>query len=219
MKKLIGVGIVLSLLIVSGVVLYKSNANTVGGSKPMLANPKGNEIVSIVENGSYAMYSLEDLTNETELIVRGTVKSVSEPRWNNQENRKPNAISGKDTIYKDTVFKVDKVYKGNAGLSMLEVRSFGGRTADFEIDSDMELKLNVGDEAVLFLVPDDTIYNKEKAAGHYILLGSLQAVYSISGNDASNVHESMKVAELEQKIKDYLGNPKHTKKTGGPSAE
>ena len=223
MKRIIAASIVISLLIVSGVVLYMNNmntANTVGAPNPMPANPKGNEIVSIVESGSYAMYSLADLTNEAELIVKGTVKSVSEPRWNNQKNSKPDPIRGDDTIYKETVFEVDKEYKDAAGSNMVKVRSFGGRTADFEIIDSMEFRPSVGDKAVVFLVPDNTIYNRENATGHYILLGSLQGVYNInSKDDVSNVHESMTVAELEQKIEDYLRNPKPTQQTGGPSAE
>jgi hypothetical protein len=222
MKKIIAASIVISLLIVGGVVFYlnnMNNANTVGAPKPAPAKPKGNEIASMAEFGSYPMYVLEDLTKGAELIVKGTVKSVSEPRWNNKENRKPDPIRGEDTIYKDTVFEVDKECKGTASSNTVKVRSSGGRTDDFELINDMELKLNVGDEAIMFLVHDDSIYNKEKDTEHYVLLGALQAVYSISGSDASNVHESMTVAELEQKIEDYLRNPKQTQQTGGPSVE
>ncbi|MDI6817319.1 MAG: hypothetical protein QME41_09060 [Actinomycetota bacterium] len=209
MKRIVGAVIVICLLITGANLLYAKRMRSVATNENKVVATNENKVDSMMRYSSYPHYTLENLVNGAEIIVKGTVVSVSSPRWNNTDNHKPETITGSDTIYKDTIFRVDKVYKGAAPKEgTVAVRSFGGETEDYAIIDDAELKLSEGAEAIVFLAPDDYIYNKEKAQDHYVLTGALQSVYEISGDEVSNVHERMKLINFEQKVKYYLSNPR-----------
>lgn len=154
-------------------------------------------------------YNLEDLTNDSELIISGVVVEISDAKWNNIDNKKPEKITGKDTIYRDVTLKVDSIIKGDVSSgSHVTIRTLGGAVDNFKMEDDSQPELNKGDEVIAFLLNDNTIYNKEKTKDHFIVLGSEQGIYKLSGNEISNSNEKLKLDEFMQKTKSYLLNPK-----------
>lgn len=201
MKRIIFPIIVASLLI--------AGANLIDAKNFRNSTSSHKEVDAIVEHASYAYYSLEDLSNGAEIVLEGTVKDISSPRWNNERNRKPETITGSDTIYKDSILIVNSVYKGVIPeVETVKVRTFGGKTEDFEIINEPDIKFNVGEKVVVFLIPDNTIYNKDKEKGHYILLGALQGAYKVSDDEISNIHGKMKLNDFELKVQSHIKNPR-----------
>jgi hypothetical protein len=60
----------------------------------------------------------------------------------------------------------------------------------------------------VFLINDNTLYNKDKENDHFIILGVIQGVYKISGDEISNSNETLKLDGFKQKVQTHLQNPK-----------
>ncbi|MDA8226708.1 MAG: hypothetical protein M0T74_03215 [Desulfitobacterium hafniense] len=166
------------------------------------------EITTMTILGSEPKYNLEQLTNDSELVIRGVVEKVSEPKWNNKENNTPEKLTMLDAIYKDVTLKVNDVLKGTPPeKKSVKVRVIGGKVGDFTVVNENQPLFTLKDEIILFLAKDNTMFNKEKTQDHYILVGSTQGLYSITGEKASNVHEELDLGEMNKKIQEYILNP------------
>lgn len=212
MKKVIIPLVIIGFLVTGLNVIYINRSHKNVEAVAIRKNAIKNNAVEVRRYGLMAYYSLDNLTNEATIIANGTVVSVSGARWNNKENRQPDRLTGSDTIFRDTRLKVDKVFKGDVATgSTLTVRTFGGQTANIKLEDQEQPDINAGEKVVVFLVPDLTIYNKDKANDHYILVGATQGIYKINGDETGNIHEKLKINDFEQKVKGYVSNPKPVK--------
>lgn len=181
----------------------------VAGISILKINGDAKEINEIRKTASVPYYNLEDLTNKSQLIVRSVAENISDPHWNNTENKKPGKITGSDVIYQNITLQVIETLKGNVPEdNTVKVRTLGGVTDDFIFRVNPQPTITVCEEYIVFLINDNTIYNKEKAKNHFIILGVNQGIYKVNGDEISNPHEKLKVVEFKQNVKQYLLNPK-----------
>lgn len=159
-------------------------------------------------SASYRMFDQELLVNESEIAVKGTIEKVLDQKWNTSNNKKPTDIKGDDMIYRDIILKVSEVFKGNIGVDeKIIMRTFGGTVDNFTVQFDPQINFLKGEEVIVFLSNDDTPYNKQKTKDHYKILGGLQGIYRISGDDVQNIHEKLNMEEFKDKTKKFLLNP------------
>jgi hypothetical protein len=111
-----------------------------------------------------AKASLEELTRESELVIRGTVRSVQSD-WESGERQ---------AIHTNIEVTVEQYLKGN-GKAEVVVRQLGGQVGDIRQVIAGSPQFQVGEEVILFLVKHDKHYRI-----HSIALGSFRIV---SGED------------------------------------
>lgn len=168
-----------------------------------------NVAAKVIMECSYPYYDLEDLTSKADIIVQGKIQKIDEPKWNTLSGNKPDSITSEDMIYTDIYLKVDYIVKGDITQDkIIPIRTFCGKTNDFEIVNSSFPQVIKGEGITVFLINDNTIYNKDKKKDHYILLGAEQGLYRNINNEISNVHEKMSNQEFKEKTKYYLNNPK-----------
>lgn len=197
MKKTIIVFGVLAVFL-TGVNIFVSNHKAISD----------NNVSKIIQSASYPKFDLPDLVSYSQVIVTGVVEKIGQPMWNNRDNKKPDTITGSDTIYRDVTIKVSNVEKGSIKGDKVIVRLFGGTVDGFIIDNTSQPELTEGMEIVSFLIPDSTPYNKEKSADHYIFKGAAQGVYKLQSDQAENVHGKIKLSDFRSIEKEYLAKPK-----------
>lgn len=199
MKKVIGISLTLVLC----------GAITLGNISYMQSV---NKVTKVDIHNSHPFYDLEDLTNKADLIVRGVVNDITKDKWNNKENRKPKKLTGDDIIYKDNLIKVNKVLKNTSNSSNIndvKVRTYSGTVEGFIMSDDSQYAFNKGEEVILFLQVDDSVYNEDKSTAHFVVIGGLQGVYKSNGtNKFKNVHEDLDEADLKSNVEKYISNPK-----------
>ena len=110
------------------------------------------QIVSV--SLQYIPFSNEELIEQSDLIVRGTIQAALPAEWATNDGTAPKYKYVKDpysyAMYHDVVVKVDEVFKGSADDEIV-IRQTGGSvdgTAIIDMDSINYLK---GDEAILYL--------------------------------------------------------------------
>lgn len=172
-------------------------------------NPGMEEITRLDLHCSFPAYDLGDLTTQADLILEGTISSSSAARWNNTDNRKPDELKGKDMIMADYVLKVDNVLKGEAPEgNEVVIRTFGGKTSDFVINNDSQPPLQKGEELVVFLIKDTTIYSQEGDDDHWIFLGGSQGAYWISNDELVSARQSIKEPDFMNEVQQFVKNPR-----------
>ena len=60
----------------------------------------------------------------------------------------------------------------------------------------------------VFLINDNTLYNKDKTDDHFIILGGVQGAFKLDKDELSNGNEKFEASEFKRKIQKYLQNPK-----------
>lgn len=146
--------------------------------------------VSMGVSSSYPAYTIEELTNYSNIVVSGEVVGYSDPFL-----IKP-ATGGDPMYHTDMYVKVHDVFKGDPlcadpavaskfsakdpGGLLVTVRFMGGSGDAFDFTSDEEPGLAIGENALLFLyrVADGSDYNTE--GSHYYLVTGPNSVYTES---------------------------------------
>ncbi|MHB1421334.1 MAG: hypothetical protein ACYCX4_17430, partial [Bacillota bacterium] len=134
------------------------------------------------------------LSAKSSVIVEGTVSKVLPTRWNTDEGKEPDAFSGNDMIYQDTIINVSSVLKGEISANQpIIVRTYGGeyqagKNIKAVLNEDSYGKFSEGENVILFLILDDTNYNRNHSTNYYILTGMNQGKYLINGNEVKNPH-------------------------------
>ena len=96
-------------------------------------------------SGSMPEYSLVELTEESDLIIKGTISNKSEPIAIRPAN------GGADTLYTDFEIQVEETYRGEADGDKVILRLQGGETEKLVVHSDLEPDVDVGESYVFFL--------------------------------------------------------------------
>jgi hypothetical protein len=187
----------ISLLIISasifGTVFYLYLKSVPG--KPD-AKGETDVIDTIIRSGSIPYMSNEELSMMSSVIVQGSVESMSIPRWNTDDGQEPDIVTQDDTICVDNEIKITNVLKGDAERnSTLKVRTFGGECPQYKnirkIVCDMYGKFVLNENVVIFLVNDDSNYNKKNDKGYYVLKGMTQGLFTIDGDNIQGAHGEM----------------------------
>jgi len=167
---------ILACLVFTSSVLYLHNIQ------------KKTQPTSMRISGSIPYYAPNELSGLADLIVEGNVVSISPGRWNTNDGKKPDKISINDIIYQEISINVQNVLKGTTNVdSVLKVYSHEGTDeSGFSVFSDAEPKFTVGENVLLFLSKDNTIYNKLKSNDHYVVTGLILGKYDIKNGIATN---------------------------------
>ena len=171
-----------------------------------ISNNTSNDGVIINITNSIPLYTDEELVSKSPTIIRGTVLSVSANKWNTKDEKEPVDVLENTIICKDNIIKISEVLKGTLPKGdTVRVRTYGGEYPQGEIikkidTADSYGKFSVGEDVILFLIPDDSNYNIEKAQDQFILQGMNQGKFLISDNKATNTHGSEDLQQLLDKI-------------------
>ncbi|MDO5037930.1 MAG: hypothetical protein Q4E37_06500 [Tissierellia bacterium] len=138
-------------------------------------------------DNTYPRLSLEELSNYSDLIVTGTFKGYGDPfrvlPYGGQE----------PSIFKDGVFEIDQVYKGDIKAGdEVTLRTQGGQWVDHEeetiyVDTSSEdLTLEEGAQVLLFLArPTADAYKTQE--DYYKLVSGPNGLYSLSSDSFENL--------------------------------
>lgn len=144
-------------------------------------------------------YTDEELSSMSSLIIEGEVTSIDKAKWNSPDGKEPLNMTGDDILYKDNIIKVTKALKGNPG-QVVRVRTYGGEDLTAKnvkyIQCDSFGSFSVGEKVVLFLITDDTTYNKSKSKDFYMLTGLSQGKCLINNDKVKNSNGTKLKSEL-----------------------
>jgi Matrixin. len=111
-----------------------------------------NQIVTV--SLYYLPLSDEKLTDQADLIIRGTIKETLPAKWSTSDGLAPKAGYDNDpysyTMSHDTIVKVDEVFKGNVGDEAV-IRQTGGIVDGVAIVDSDSINYIKGDEVLLYL--------------------------------------------------------------------
>ena len=150
---------------------------------PTIAVLEEREPIIISSHTAMEFKSLEDLIQQSDLIVHGTISTANPARWNTPDGTLPNTvtldtISADFIIYTDMVFEPKAVLQGNVPNDQLIIRTFGGSVGKDQMTIDAE-ELKPGTEYVIFLAKD-TGSTAQLGPEHYLVFGATQGVYEIT---------------------------------------
>lgn len=168
-----------------------------------------NEPISIEIDGTIPKYTVNELSGLSDLIIEGKVINISSGKWNTIDGKKPEKLKMGDMIYKEVNVKVSNVLKGTLTGDQIKVFTYEGIDEDgFKITSDCEAKFSDGQNVLLFLLKDNTIYNKNKKDEHYIVAGMYQGKYVIENESAINNNaadiKNITLKDMRTQIKNNL---------------
>ena len=122
--------------------------------------------------GAMIAYSTEELTNQSESIIIGTVLEMNS-YWNED----------KTLIFTDTLIQVQEFIKGSFAENPITVRHIGGTIGDLVLKVSDTPNFQLNDEVILFLNNDPESENIK------ILQARTQGKYSILENELTHEKE------------------------------
>ena len=149
-------------------------------------------------NGStYAFRTSEELVEDADLVIIGTVKKINDPILVDTD-------SGK-TVYTDAIFEVSKVYKGQTVSKEISVRMVGG-IDDGYLPTDTSIRnaenYIVGKEYLLFLMKGWSWEDNRWTDDFYFTL-TPQAKIRLTGPD-SGIDDNGQASDVKE-LKKLLG--------------
>ena len=141
--------------------------------------------------------SIDELTIESDLVIRGTVKSIV-CKWENENLKKINTI---------IQVEVEEYYKGN-GESSIEVIQMGGKINDIEDIIIGTPRMNLNEEILFFLVKENNQYKIHSIAlGCYKIITN-EKLQRVVLNDLNEVHliatDSNEFVSKKERRKEYF---------------
>jgi len=141
--------------------------------------------------------SIEELTLESDLVVKGTVKSI-ECKWENEKLKKINTI---------IQLEITEYYKGN-GNRDVEIVQMGGKINDIEDIIIGTPRLNLNEEVLVFLVKNNNQYEIHSIALGCYKLRTNDRLQKIAINKLNDIHliskDSNKFVSKEKVKKEFL---------------
>ncbi len=119
------------------------------------------------------IWNISYLANNSDLVVRGTVKEVHDSQWSTSDGERPEEI-GRNTIYHTADIDVERTLMGEE-VDNLTLRVSGGTVGNLTMGSSDSPSFVEGDEAIMFV---------EYEKNHYELFGKAHGVFYISGDEA-----------------------------------
>ena len=143
-----------------------------------------------VDSTVVAFKSLEELTKESVMIVKGTVTDIL-TEWNSEHT----------LIISFVTIRIEKRYKGKIDITAdtIVVRQIGGELEGYFTEVVGAPKFTVGEEVVLFLEPAENNF--------YHVFGMFQGKYRLEKGIGKNMdnQRSLPFEELDLKIKKFIG--------------
>lgn len=154
-------------------------------------------------------FTEQDLAAGASVILEGTVESIKPAKWNTESGKKPQNIQLDDIIYTDVKVKIDTLLKGNPNSNdVITVRLYKGEIpGEFAFGSDTEADFSKNEKVLLFLMEDDSIYNKDKTSDHYVIMGQYQGKFTLNKQKALNAKSTMSTNSLYEIIEKHKNDP------------
>ncbi|NRQ56298.1 hypothetical protein [Brevibacillus sp. HD1.4A] len=176
----------------------------------MALNLQNNSPTERIHIASYLdTFTNQELASGASLILEGTVLEIHPATWNTPSGRMPKDIKLNDIVYTDVSIKIDTILKGTPKSNdVVTVRVYKGEIpGEFAFSSDTEADFSNNEKVLLFLMEDDSIYNKDKSQNHYVIMGQYQGKYTVEQKKVSNFKSTLDTKSIYEVIEKHKDDP------------
>lgn len=181
--------------------LSESNSST--GNEEVEELSSSNAPVTIGVSSLVEYLSPDNLTEDSDLVLIGSVKEILPAKWSPPDGKEPlNPIEDLGpyvVIYRDVVVSVDEYLKNPLSSNEVTVRTQGGTIGNLTMDAEDEPSFETGEKVLLYLVEDTYPATKALGPEHYVIYGCFQGKFSLT-EDGKAVSKGETV-ELEEMLK------------------
>jgi len=169
------------------------------------------EPIVITVHGSLENKTIDDLIEESELIIIGKVDTILPSKWKSPkgdipENLTVSIILENDmSIVTDHLIAIDKILKGDFKEPVVRVRIFVGEIDQVRFKSSSEPSYKLGQSYLLFLHKDHGP-TQIVDPGDYIALNAIYGVYEIVGDKVISVSDEWFLTNLTSYIEQSLSS-------------
>jgi hypothetical protein len=159
------------------------------------------EPIVITQNASLRELSLDDLIDESELIIVGETKTVLLSKWKAPNGKAPKNITPHQildqriSIFTDSLLSVTQVIKGEYTDPLIRIRSFVGEIEHVSWVNSSEPIYEKGQIYLLFLVKDNGP-TQIVDPGDYISVNAIDGVYKIIDGRAISINDEWVLEDL-----------------------
>ena len=139
-----------------------------------------------------------DLENDSDLIIEGTVKDISKPKWSDPDHKK---YQLERYVYIDA----NQFFKGTDSKS-IKVKTFGGELDNIIVEDESAAKFEKNKKVILFLSK-----GKEGLQDYYVVNGESLGKFDVSENNdfvCSLSKEKINKGTFQKEIDDALAKEK-----------
>jgi hypothetical protein len=178
---------------------------TFGGYGELFISDNGSGGLIIGSNPEMEFLSYEYLTENSNVILIGTVKEILPSKWNTVDGKRPHDsvddFEWYDMIYTDVVITADEYSKNPLPDDEVIVRVFTGTVGNDVSTADYEASFQPDEKVFLYLIEDEWEYTKDLGPDHYFTLGSIQGKLTLTDDgNAVGVHGTISQKELVEMI-------------------
>ena len=147
------------------------------------------EPIVITVHGSLETKTIDDLIEESELIIIGKVDTILPSKWKVPHGEIPQNLTvsiileNDMSIVTDHLISIEKILKGEYKESIVRVRAFVGEIDQIRFKSSSEPSYKLGQSYLLFL-HEDHGPTQIVDPGDYIAVNAIYGVYEIIGDKA-----------------------------------
>jgi hypothetical protein len=178
---------------------------TFGGYGELFISDNGSDGLIRGSNPEIEALSYEYLSENSDVILIGTVKEILPGKWNTVDGKRPHDsiddFEWYDMIYTDVVITADEYLKNPLPEDEVIVRVFTGTVGNDVSTADYEASFQKGEKVFLYLIEDEWEYTKNLGPDHYFTLGSIQGKLTLTDDgNAMGVHGNISQNELVEMI-------------------
>ena len=178
---------------------------TYGGYEELFISGNGSAGVTRSTFREIESLSYEYLTENSDVILIGTVKEILPGKWNTVDGKRPHESVDEfewyDMIYTDVVITTDEYLKNPLPEDEVVVRVFTGTVGNDVSTDDYAASFQIGEKVFLYLIEDEWEYTKDLGPDHYFTLGLIQGKLTLTDDgNAVGVHGTISPNELVEMI-------------------
>ncbi|WP_230375495.1 hypothetical protein [Methanolobus vulcani] len=178
---------------------------TFGGYGELFISDNGSDGLIRGSNPEIEALSYEYLSENSDVILIGTVKEILPGKWNTVDGKRPHDsiddFEWYDMIYTDIVITADEYLKNPLPEDEVIVRVFTGTVGNDVSTADYEASFQKGEKVFLYLIEDEWEYTRNLGPDHYFTLGSIQGKLTLTDDgNAMGVHGNISQNELVEMI-------------------
>lgn len=177
----------------------------------IIINNNNAEPIVITQSASLRELTLDELIEESELIIIGEVKTSLPSRWKAPNGEAPKNVTARQigeqrlSIFTDALILVIQTLKGSSTGPVLRIRSFTGEIEHVSWINSSEPIYEKGQVYLLFLVKDDGP-TQIVDPGDYISVNAIDGVYKIIDGKAVSIDDEWVLEDLITYIQNALQN-------------
>jgi len=162
----------------------------------------------MTSNSLMPQMTLDDIIEESELIVIGKVRAIQSPQWRSANEKRLEDATAEEIfqaggLFTDSIISIAQILKGDNKASTILVRSFIGETEQVRWVNDSEFSFERGKTYLLFLA-ENYGPSANVEPGSYISVNSYEGVYEIVDGKAISRSDEWVLDELLSHIQTSL---------------